>query len=73
MLRKREISGRGCPLLRRLGEEGLAWLPGYPVIQTGEVQPELLSVPGFRSPWVLAIKVGGKFELGLAVLALQGL
>ena len=71
ILRKRGISGRGNPLPGRLGEEGLAWLPRYPVVQTGEVLPELLAVPGFRSPWVLAIEVGGKLELGLAVLALQ--
>ena len=65
------MSGRGAPLQYRLREEGLAWLPRYPVIQAGEVLPELLAVPGFRSPWVLAIEVGGKLELGLAVLALQ--
>ena len=69
-MRKREISGRGSPLLCRLREEGLAWSPRDPVIQTGEVLPELLAVPGFRSPWVLAIEVSGKLELGLAVLAL---
>lgn len=50
---------------------GLAVVPGYPVVQAGERSPELFAVPGFWSPWVLAIEIGRKLELCLAVLPLQ--
>ena len=49
----------------------LAVVPGYPVVQAGERSPELFAVPGFWSPWVLAIEIGRKLELCLAVLPLQ--
>ena len=50
---------------------GLGSVPGYPVVQAWELEPELFSVPSFGPPWELPVEVGRKLELGLAVLPLQ--